>query len=369
MAKDLGLQQDWREVTAMIKEELSVGGEARSAEDGIIATSLRAIKGPHAASARNLLKAFRLVPEDAKVPLEALAWICEASIAAEGGDGGTPSLLQLRRWTKLLIDRCLVLGPIDMPSLHDIVKDYADAQTEAAVSQRAHRRLVDLIRERRPGEYGWDVEYTDGRLSQYVLKFCGHHIGRGWLEDWAADEAALGWLDDYGVSQDAVPLACAQFLGTARVSQLAQRAERAGEWWSAAVRWSATGLHNRTMTGQAHAIPLLKSCAAALARWAPATPQQADAKDRLELLTVVTILLAWDPADVPLYQPRLEPLMETPAGVDEGLLPLTLPNLLYMESFSDEYHRALVYPHRPRARTSRPGSRQGETDRGFRGLT
>jgi hypothetical protein len=96
-------------VTTMMKEELSGDGDARSAEDSIIATSLRALKGPHAASARELLKAFRLVPEDVKVPLEALTWVYEASTSAEASDSGAPSLLHLRRCTKMLIDRCLVL--------------------------------------------------------------------------------------------------------------------------------------------------------------------------------------------------------------------------------------------------------------------
>ena len=81
LVKDLGLEHDWSEVTKMMKEELSAHGEARSAEDGIIATSLRTLKGPHAEPARALLRAFRLVPEDVKVPLEALAWIFESSVA------------------------------------------------------------------------------------------------------------------------------------------------------------------------------------------------------------------------------------------------------------------------------------------------
>lgn len=66
------------------------------------------------------------MPEDAKVPLEALQWIYQADMGDGDGVAGVdalqaPTLLQLRKCTKLLIDRCLVLGPIDQPSLHDIV--------------------------------------------------------------------------------------------------------------------------------------------------------------------------------------------------------------------------------------------------------
>jgi hypothetical protein len=116
MVKDLGLQNDWLEVTTMMKEEFSGDGDARSAEDSIIATSLRALKGPHAQSARSLLRAFRLIPEDVKCPLEALQCVFAASNGtelAQSGAGATPALLpmhKLRRITKMLIDRCLLLG-------------------------------------------------------------------------------------------------------------------------------------------------------------------------------------------------------------------------------------------------------------------
>eukprot|EP01052_Picozoa_sp_SAG31_P045030 SAG31_NODE_8073_length_1528_cov_1.107768_1_plen_102_part_10 len=102
-----------------MKEELSQHGEARSAEDGIIATSLRTLKGPHAENARTLLRAFRLVPEDVKCPLDALAVFYQASSESEATAGAkasatAPTLLQLRRWTQMLIERCLVLPPIDL---------------------------------------------------------------------------------------------------------------------------------------------------------------------------------------------------------------------------------------------------------------
>ncbi len=109
LIKGLDLQHDWSEVVAMMKEELSVDGEARSAEDRVIATSLREIKGRDADGARALFKAFRLVPEDVKIPLEALAWVYEASngagIESNLAAVATPTMLQLRKWTKMLIDR------------------------------------------------------------------------------------------------------------------------------------------------------------------------------------------------------------------------------------------------------------------------
>jgi len=147
MVKDLGLEHDWAEVAAMMQDELSVDGEARSAEDSVIATSLGAIHGPNAEAARTLFKSFGLIPEDVKVPLEALQWIYQAEVG-EGAEA--PSLLQLRKCTKLLIDRCLVLGPIDQPSLHDMVLEFAQSLSTADESRAAHRRLVNIFRQHRP---------------------------------------------------------------------------------------------------------------------------------------------------------------------------------------------------------------------------
>lgn len=330
LVKGLGLQDDWSEVTMMMKEELSVDGVARSAEDSVIATSLRAIKGRDADSARALFTAFRLVPEDVKVPLQALQWVHEASTGGSGGGAGeAPSLLQLRRWTKLLIDRCLVLGPVDQPSVHDIVKDYVDSVEPPEVTRDAHRQLVNIFRARRPGQHGWDLSETDDRLSRYVIKHAGHNISQAWLpmeSEWSADTEGIAWLEDYGASagmplggQDIIPLATARFLGTEKVSLLAEQAEtKTGGCWSAALLWSATALETRNSFGIAASHPLLKRCAAVLERVQPeaaATALQAkDAKERLELSTLMLILLAWDTADIAVYQSRLEPLKSSDAA-------------------------------------------------------
>jgi hypothetical protein len=122
--------------------------------------------------------------------------------------------------------------------------------------------------------------------------------------------------------QDAIPLAAARFLGTARVSSLAENAEARGEYWSArgsvalprctaahplyarlanifgapvseaatrpdpraaSLLWSATALATRDSLGIAASHPLLKKCAAALDRVRPegaaAAARAKDAKD------------------------------------------------------------------------------------------
>ena len=100
LIKDLGIDwDDWDEAVDLMQQELSADGEARSVEDSVIATSLNAIKGPHATPVKVLLKAFGLVPEDCKCPLPALAWIYEAVLDPAGDSSKkAPTIAQLRRW-------------------------------------------------------------------------------------------------------------------------------------------------------------------------------------------------------------------------------------------------------------------------------
>ena len=203
LVKDLDLQQNWSEVIALMREDRLENGETRSSEDTVIATSLRAITGPHAESARMLLQAFRLVPEDVKCPLAALQCIYAANTMATAGQSSVdtvtteyilPPVHHLRRVTKILIDRCLLLGPIDQPSVHDLVGDYAMSMTSAAQTQEAHRHMVNILRERRPDRHGWDLGHGDDRLSTYVQVYVGHHIKFSWQKMWSADKMAISCL-------------------------------------------------------------------------------------------------------------------------------------------------------------------------------
>ena len=141
---------------------------------------------------------------------------------------------------------------------------------------------------------GWDASSKDLRLSQYVLKHVAHHIKQATCpEDWESDADVLSWLDDYAKMQDAIPLAVAELLGVQRVAQLARQAEGEGNFWSASLRWSAAALTATTGNKQ-QATDLFKSCATALEQFRPRTPQQQEAKDRLELSTTVQIINAWE---------------------------------------------------------------------------
>ena len=110
------------------------------------------------------------------------------------------------------------------------------------------------------------------------------------------------------IVQDAIPLAAAEFLGVERVGQLAMQAEGGGDWWVASLRWSAAALADRVSAGHLSSLSKFKSCAVALQNFKPSTEQQQLAKERLEIPTYVFILQAWDPADSPVYGPRLAAL-------------------------------------------------------------
>jgi hypothetical protein len=118
----MALQDDWTDVVDLMRAEWSSSGSEGDASvqpvEDMIATSLKAIHGPQAETCRTLLKSFALVSEDQSVPLEALGWMYSAVADA---DVAAPTIAMLRRLVKALIDRSLVLGPVDKPSLHDIV--------------------------------------------------------------------------------------------------------------------------------------------------------------------------------------------------------------------------------------------------------
>jgi hypothetical protein len=113
----LSAGSDWSGVLAVLEQE--VGG---SMEESIIASSLREIRGPHRDDILGLFRCFALVPEDTFCPLDVLRLIFEASqpsfVAVDAGALAAPPVLSLRRWLKILIDRSLVLGTVDRPSLH-----------------------------------------------------------------------------------------------------------------------------------------------------------------------------------------------------------------------------------------------------------
>jgi hypothetical protein len=130
--KDLDLgtgEADWGEVLEEMRTDTDASGQKHSREEAIIATSLKGVKGAAASDILTLFKSMALLAEDAQCALDVIPIIFHAE--AGDTDAKPPNLIRIRKWLKVLIDRSLILGPIDRPSLHDIV---SQVQTRAAVS-------------------------------------------------------------------------------------------------------------------------------------------------------------------------------------------------------------------------------------------
>eukprot|EP01047_Picozoa_sp_COSAG01_P026973 COSAG01_NODE_1760_length_9301_cov_8.687242_2_plen_771_part_00 len=316
MTRDLGLQSSWGDVGLMVKEELQRGGEARSAEDTVVSTSLKSIQGEHREPCSRLLRACALIPEDVRAPLDILQWIFEADsdtgASSPGGSARPPSLLQLRRWVGLLIDRSLVLGPIDQVSLHDIVRDYAISIHTENELRGAHRRLVELCRERRPIRpntatrsangaailvvRSWDDSATLTPLCRYINKYAQHHISLAWHSEWQADRSAIEWLDDYTLEHDIISRSAAATLGVDRVAKLAQLAIDTDDNWTAAKRHVLAGYEAGGQQGRDH----FRAAVAALEKL-PVSPE----REKLEMDALLQIITMWLPEDQHQYGAQL----------------------------------------------------------------
>ena len=119
---ELEVGSKWDGITSILREELRGDEEAASREQGVIRASLAGLKGSERdkTGARNLFKLFGLVPEDTTCPLECLQLMYDAVYETSKAT----SILHIRKWLKLLIDRSLVLGTVDRASLHDLVLDF-----------------------------------------------------------------------------------------------------------------------------------------------------------------------------------------------------------------------------------------------------
>ena len=93
-------RDDWSWVLTALQEEFGRNGQAKSAEESVIATSLTAIRGPQREAILALFRCLVLVPEDTHVPLEVVRIMFEAVNVDVPGLEARPSLLNIRRWLK-----------------------------------------------------------------------------------------------------------------------------------------------------------------------------------------------------------------------------------------------------------------------------
>ena len=144
LAASLGLvgQTDWGGMIGVLREELRES-HSGATEAGMIRASLRGLKGSaeEQANVRALLKLFALVPEDTHCPLDVMLLMFKA--VHDNSLGVT--IMHLCKWLRILINRSLVLGTIDRPSVHDLVLDFAVGMHSGEELRENHRRVVDAL--------------------------------------------------------------------------------------------------------------------------------------------------------------------------------------------------------------------------------
>ena len=307
---EMGVVGDWEGVVDMMEDEFSDTGQDDSMEERVIRTSLSGIKGPHRDNVLRLFYAFAIVPEDTRTPIEMVRMLFEAE--SETPLPKPPSLINVRRWLKVLIDRSLILGTVDRPSLHDLVMDYVVAAKSDAERCGMNRRLVNLWRSRRPAG-GWDIESQES-VPSYIRLAAVHHINGARRSDcWSEDEEAIEWLSDFvdGKVQDAVPVFASEAIGPERVAQLAMAAEVAEDYWLASVRWAASALSEHRLGAHGRSLPLLQASAKALARARAQKTQNQLEVNQLEMSVLLLALQSFDPSiDQVGYTARIQTVLE-----------------------------------------------------------
>lgn len=135
------------------------------------------------------------------------------------------TIVYIRKRLWILINRSLVLGTIDRPSVHDLVLDLARSQFSDDEMRKNHRRVVEAFRASRPkdghGRYRYDRMRRDDLLSTYACNESCHHIETGWEREAESSKLAVnddlavhGWLGD--VPQDEFVASAGAIIGLER---------------------------------------------------------------------------------------------------------------------------------------------------------
>ena len=120
MLRDLGVSSgDWAGVPQLLQQEIqsSTDGDETTLEYRVLAASLQAIPLRDREDAKKVFSVFALCAEDTYIPMAAFRIIHSAIT----GEAELVPELKIRRWLQVLVNRSIVLGSWERPSLHDIV--------------------------------------------------------------------------------------------------------------------------------------------------------------------------------------------------------------------------------------------------------
>jgi hypothetical protein len=313
---ELQVGSKWDGITSILRDELRGNEQASSHEQGVIRASLAGLGGSKrdTTGARQLFKLFGLVPEDTSCPLECLQLMYDAVYETSKAT----SVLHIRKWLRMLIDRSLVLGTVDRASLHDLVLDFTIGMHSKAELVSAHRRVVEMFRANRPtnaaGVSEWSSVNRDDAMTAYVLADGAHHVRAAQSGLAHSDEMLLDCLTD--IPQDCIVLHVSLVLGERAIEAAAEAAEAAGEMWLAGCRWAALSHLMHHSKGQMAVVRPLQRAAKALAKVrlsSRASSLSVRQKDELELRVINNLLLhdisATNNSEE--MKPRIERLLRT----------------------------------------------------------
>eukprot|EP01052_Picozoa_sp_SAG31_P040726 SAG31_NODE_5973_length_2232_cov_1.170183_1_plen_664_part_01 len=315
---DIGSAASWEGISSILEDELRDNEHAQT-EQLVIKASLAGLRGSERdkTGVKNLFSLFALVPEDTVCPLETLMLMYDSCFGSDGGS--RVSLLHIRKWLKVLIDRSLVLGHVDQASLHDLVLDFTLTLHSAERLVEMHRNVVERFRAARTvngaGVARWTVENRDDAMTYYVLNECEHHVRNAEVinKNGVMEESLLSWLCDQPL--DVIGTATAKVIGEDRVSELAAAAEDAGKYYVAAGRWLAAGSVANLLRGKAAYADMCRKCFACLEKLShidgddPAGVFTKDEKDHMETDAVRNIAMGLDPDDLDNIADRLNYLL------------------------------------------------------------
>lgn len=319
LAASLGLEQtqNWTGMIEVLREELHES-HSGGTEEGMIRASLRGLKGSahEQECVKSLLMMFALVPEDTYCPLEALLLLFNAL-----HEGSQASMMHLRKYLRVLIDRSLVLNTIDRPSVHDLVLDFVIAQHSDQELRQMHFVAVQAMRSSRPpdafGRLKFDKTAANDRLSSYVCNEVQHHVSKAWHKQNPGRMTA--WLCD--TPQDEIVLSAGRCVGTTQLSSMAHAAEDRRDWWLAARYWSVVAKVKFEKEGNVDTLESSSKSLDAIMQVSSRDLSQDDIvhKDDLLMQIVGVLCLAYDQEVIESRSTEIEMALASPAASRDPL--------------------------------------------------
>ena len=353
LAASLGLvgTADWSGMIGVLKEELRES-HSGGAEEGMIRASLRGLKGSakEQANVRSLLLMFAFVPEDTFCPLEVMLLMFNAVYEGSGA-----TMMHIRKWLRILVNRSLVLGTIDRPSVHDLVLEFTVAQHSADALRLNHRRIVEAFRAARPvdghGRLKFDAMRMGESMVTYVRTEVKSHVELCWLNGSSQDEVeVIEWLTD--VPQDAIVIATGEVIGLEKLAQLAGAAETAGNWWLSARYWSVAREVTFQQSGNGAASEAASKALYAISQM-PADADDPAARDDIRFEQARTIITAFDVLALNKRLGEFHEILRTDAAVREPATTMLLSLFLAyaipvsgdwtFEHIGDSYVEAMAF--------------------------